>query len=307
MNKRKLLLFIEDIIQKTTELELSAVLPKALTVAIQLEDKDFEKWLLLETSGYFATNPALTDKDKVPEYRNVAGQYYNKFGNPLIIEDPIIFQINNYPVRECVSELEKLLEVDGSVSFRNPVMTELINQKLGYKIDFFTYSSNSLIAVLNEIRSRLISWLMEKQKEITSSLYSLEIDPNIPFEISGLHPIVQKTAGALYKDGHYRQAILDTYIALVEAVKIKSGEHKLDNTPLMQKVFSQNSPILKVSDDPDEQLGFMWLFCGAVMGIRNPKAHRLIEQNDPKRTLEWLSFASVLLRVLDDSNLNRNP
>ena len=119
------------------------------------------------------------------------------------------------------------------------------------------------------------------------------------------HPTVQRIAGELYKNGHYRQAILDTYISVVDSVKVKSGMHDLDNTPLMQNVFSPKSPTLKISESSDEQLGFMWLFSGAVMGIRNPKAHRLIEQNDPQRTLEWLSFASVLLRVLDDSTLEK--
>lgn len=115
-----------------------------------------------------------------------------------------------------------------------------------------------------------------------------------------LHPSVAKAVDHLWKDGHYRQAILDTYIALINAVKEKSRRLDLDNTPLTQTVFSANNPILKVSDDEDEQKGFMWLFSGAVMGIRNPKAHRLVPQEDPQRAFEWLSFASVLFRVLDE-------
>lgn len=303
MNKRKLLLLIDDILEKSTELELSAVLPKVLTVAKQLNDKDFEKWILLETSGYFNTNPALTDEVKVPDYRKVPGQYYDKYGRPLIIDDPILFQINNYPIREGVAELEDNSKKDGLLSFRNPVAMKMLKNSLGVEFDTFSFSANSLKAVINEIRSRLIPWLIDKQKEISNSLYAADVNPDVPLELSGLHPLVQKTAGELYKNGHFRQAILDTYIALVEAVKVKSGEYKLDNTPLMQSVFSPRTPVIKVSDDADEQQGFMWLFSGAVMAIRNPKAHRLIEQNDPQRTLEWLSYASVLLRVIDDSQL----
>ena len=66
---------------------------------------------------------------------------------------------------------------------------------------------------------------------------------------------------------------------------------------------SAKTPIIKISDDVDEQLGFMWMFSGAVMGIRNPKAHTLIPQTNPQKTLEWLSFASVLLRALDDAEV----
>ena len=80
-----------------------------------------------------------------------------------------------------------------------------------------------------------------------------------------------------------------------------AGLDGIDNTPLMQKAFSAKDPILVVGDDGDEQLGLMWLYSGAVMAIRNPKAHRLVEQKDPQRALEWLAFASVLFRVLDDA------
>ncbi len=114
------------------------------------------------------------------------------------------------------------------------------------------------------------------------------------------HPRVIEVAGQLFADGHYRQAILDTYIALVQAVKLKTGL-TADNTPLMEQAFSPRNPRLRVSADPDEQQGYMRLFSGAVMAIRNPKAHQLIPQPDPARALEWLCLASALFRVLDDA------
>jgi uncharacterized protein (TIGR02391 family) len=120
-----------------------------------------------------------------------------------------------------------------------------------------------------------------------------------------LHPKVQEVAGKLFQGGHYRQAILDVYIALVNAVKEESGCNA-DNVPLMQKVFSRDNPILRISEDSDEQLGFMWLFSGAVMAIRNPKAHSLVAQDDPVRTMEWLAFASVLFEILDESKRRIN-
>lgn len=121
-------------------------------------------------------------------------------------------------------------------------------------------------------------------------------------DINIFHPLVIATAGNLFRDGYYRQAILDTYIMLIDQVKIKSGRKDLDGTGLVQTVFSPNNPLLKVSNNRDEQQGFMWLFSGAVMAIRNPKAHRMITQTDPQRTYEWLAFASVLLRVLDNAH-----
>jgi uncharacterized protein (TIGR02391 family) len=119
--------------------------------------------------------------------------------------------------------------------------------------------------------------------------------------LHNFHPIVIKTASALYRDRHYRQAVLDTYIALVQRVKDVSGRSDLDNTGLMQTVFSPKSPIVILSEDPDQQMGYMWMFSGAVMGVRNPKAHRLEELSDPHHALEWLAFASALFRLLDDA------
>jgi uncharacterized protein (TIGR02391 family) len=119
-------------------------------------------------------------------------------------------------------------------------------------------------------------------------------------ELTLLHSRVQEVAGKLFDDGHYGQAVLQAAIALNQAVRSKSGE-ALDGVPLMNKVFSQKGPTLVVSDDADERLGFMWLFAGAAMGIRNPKAHRVSEEKDPVRAFEWLAFVSALFRVLDDS------
>lgn len=305
MNQKKILLLIDDILQRSTELKTSEVLPKALTLAQILDDKDFEKWILLEASGYYETNSALTDDVIVPNYRKVAGQYHDIYNRPLIINDPQIFQvISNYPLRDSVAELEANSLKDGFLTFRNPTVTHMLKDKLGVDVDTFTFNANSLKSVLNEIRNILITWLINKNKQLSNDINNTNFGLVTPMELSSLHPVVQRTAGELFQNGHYRQAILDTYIALVEAIKVKSGKYDLDNTPLMQSVFSIKNPIISVSNDPDEQLGFMWLYSGAVMGIRNPKAHRLIDQNDPQRTLEWLSFASVLLRVLDDSKVN---
>lgn len=302
MNDKRIHNLIDEIIESSGEKDLSVLMTKALTISKIVKDKEFESWILLETGGYFNTNPALTAETRVPDYRRLPGQYHDKFGRPLIIEDPELFQIiSNYPVREGVAELEGFAKKDGFLTFRNPKSTQFLKDKLNVEVDTFTFSAHSTNSVLSEIRNKLISILIDKQQSLIDEDNGDYQQIDIPKEIARLHPIVQKTAGELFKNGHYRQAILDTYIALVDAVKVKSGRHDLDNTPLMQTVFSVKNPELRISSDSDEQLGFMWLFSGAVMGIRNPKAHRLIEQKDPQRTIEWLSFASVLLRVLDES------
>src|SRR5436190_24080942 len=80
---------------------------------------------------------------------------------------------------------------------------------------------------------------------------------------------------------------------------------------LMERVFSPNNPILRfnaMADQPDkdEQRGFMMMFSGAVSGLRNPRAHKLI-QDDPERALEFIAFVSLLAKLLDGAKRAPTP
>ena len=69
----------------------------------------------------------------------------------------------------------------------------------------------------------------------------------------------------------------------------------------MARAFSESEPKIRLNPmatmtDRIEQEGFRFMFMGAVLGIRNPKGHDLIVQNDLYKTLEYLGRASLLLR-----------
>jgi len=123
-----------------------------------------------------------------------------------------------------------------------------------------------------------------------------------------LHPRIAGVVTDLYENGHYANAVLDGAIALVNFVKEKSGRHDLDGKKLVQEVFSVNNPILVFSDlndqtDRDEQEGMMHLFEGAVMAIRNPRAHALFD-HDPQRALEYIVLLSLLAKRLEEAKRN---
>ena len=123
--------------------------------------------------------------------------------------------------------------------------------------------------------------------------------------IQTLHPKIRSVSERLYNDQHYSQAIFEAYKAVVNEVKNISGINNLDGKPLMEKVLSLNSPLIKLNpmttlSDRDEQQGFMFLFSGAALGIRNPKAHDNIVTKDERRALEYLAFASLLVSRLDE-------
>ena len=122
------------------------------------------------------------------------------------------------------------------------------------------------------------------------------------YEGLDLHPEIECAAGELYRGGHYANAIEDAVKALNDLVRLRSGQ-STDGTSLMERVFSPSNPILRFNDlsdqsDRDEQKGFMMMFSGAVAGLRNPRAHKLIK-DDPERALEFIAFVSLLAKLID--------
>ena len=124
------------------------------------------------------------------------------------------------------------------------------------------------------------------------------------FDKMQLHSRVIEVSKSLFETGHYAPAILEAFKAVNNFVKEKTNLSQ-DGKALMSKVFSEDNPVIKLNElltvsDKDEQEGFKFLFMGAMVGIRNPKAHDNIVQTDPYRTLEYLSFASLLMRRAEE-------
>lgn len=131
------------------------------------------------------------------------------------------------------------------------------------------------------------------------------------FDKMQLHPKVVEVARRLYANGHYAQAIEEAYKAVIEFVKEKASsylEDTVDGTKLMGDVFQVGNPMIKLNKllshtDRSEQEGFTLLFKGAAMGIRNRKAHGNVIMTDPYKTLEYLGFASLLMKKADEGEL----
>lgn len=126
------------------------------------------------------------------------------------------------------------------------------------------------------------------------------------------HPRVKQVAFKQFEDGYFKESIQNALVEVVDQVKIKTGYPKnangrdLDGDDLMNHVFgcdNQEPKIkfnsLETSLDKAEQRGLMNLFKG-IVGIRDKKAHLNFIQNDPLKTIEYLSLASLLLRLLDE-------
>lgn len=118
-----------------------------------------------------------------------------------------------------------------------------------------------------------------------------------------LHPKVIISASALFADQQYDSAVTEAMKSVEVRVRDLTG-FQLSGAPLMQEAFKPKGFRLDVAVESgrsgdDEREGYFSLFRGAMIGIRNPKAHELSRGDDPDEALEVLALASILHRRLD--------
>ncbi len=124
-----------------------------------------------------------------------------------------------------------------------------------------------------------------------------------PFDERNIHPELASVSIKLFDDGHYSQATFEAFKYLDLSVKILSKINE-SGYKLMMAAFSESAPMIKLTglqtqSEMDEQTGYKFIFAGAMSAIRNPRGHDI--NIDPiDRCLDHLSFASVLLRRLED-------
>ena len=128
-------------------------------------------------------------------------------------------------------------------------------------------------------------------------------NPIRALESLDLHAQIADAAVDLFRGGHYANAIEDACKALDMLVKMKSKRTDPSGTELMQFVFSPKAPLLKFNDqlndsEKSEQQGMMFLYSGAMLAFRNPRAHGILS-DDPVIALEIIGFVNFLAKSLD--------
>jgi uncharacterized protein (TIGR02391 family) len=122
-----------------------------------------------------------------------------------------------------------------------------------------------------------------------------------------LHPVIVESSYGQYRDGHLRSAVLDSITAICDHIRRLTGIRE-DGDALMGKAFSLSDPFIVLSEletesGQNDQKGFMQIFKGAFQGIRNPKAHSLAHDLNEQKAAQYLIFASLLVRRLDEARL----
>lgn len=152
--------------------------------------------------------------------------------------------------------------------------------------------------VLGDAIKRLQEWAADAEDDASSRTLAA-------YQGLDLHPEIARAASTLYSDGYYANAIEDAVKALNAFVRLRSAVHDRDGTELMEYVFNPKKPVLafnelKDESDRNEQKGFMMMLSGAVAGLRNPRAHRLV-RDDAERALEFIAYVSLLAKLVDEA------
>ena len=133
------------------------------------------------------------------------------------------------------------------------------------------------------------------------------MEPAELFDTLRFHPIIVAECRERYMVGNYSDAIFTAFKCVEIQVREASGMEDLVGTKLMNEAFRRDNSTPKIQLNPlesksdrSEQDGFKDIYRGSMLGVRNPKGHALIRQNDPYRTLEYLGLASLLLKRIDE-------
>jgi uncharacterized protein (TIGR02391 family) len=160
----------------------------------------------------------------------------------------------------------------------------------------------SFNAGLEKTRTQIQTTIDLLQERVTLGGHSPEQRALRAYSDLDLHPEIGRAATELYRGGHYANAIENAVKALNALVRLRS-DLELDGDSLMTRAFGGKTPRLRFNElndesDQNEQRGFTMMFQGAVAGLRNPRAHKLIE-DDPERALEFIAYISLLAKLLD--------
>lgn len=171
--------------------------------------------------------------------------------------------------------------------------------------DFYNYWKNNWLDSYQS-RRNYVNWLY---KNIELWIYdNKEIKDNkVDFWTLFKQELID-ISKKLFDDWHYSSSVLEA-MKLVnnkvkEIVKNSAGQ-EFDWAPLMDRAFSLWSPIIKLSDlswqtEKDIQQWYMALFKGAMLAIRNPKAHDYI-QLEKEKAIHFLFLANLLLMRLKEA------
>ena len=222
--------------------------------------------------------------------------------------------------RKLITELTDK-DTETIYEFGKPRSVDIWAMGLRQEFDYRTAETLSACvdttnSAIGKLQDDIEKGVRDKQGKLVQKAYGIDAAelpmnatklPVYLFNNMQFHPKVIEASRSLFETGHYAQAIFEAFKAINNFVKEKTVVPQ-DGKALMSTVFNEKKPVIKLNElltqsDIDEQEGFKFLFMGAMVGIRNPKAHESVAQRDPFRTLEYLGLASLLLKRAEEGKV----
>jgi uncharacterized protein (TIGR02391 family) len=135
-------------------------------------------------------------------------------------------------------------------------------------------------------------------------------NPNAMLDALVTEPELRDEVRKLFLDGHYPQAVEQGFKYLNNLVKRRTGS-MADGAALMTTAFSVSAPLLRLpkalksESQKNQQQGYMLIFQGSMIGVRNPRAHEHEYLDDPRNALELLALCNHLVRVTANATRTR--
>lgn len=128
------------------------------------------------------------------------------------------------------------------------------------------------------------------------------LNPQALYSLLIIEDEIVSVSRDLFASGHFSIALQEAFKAVEKIAQERTGRTN-SGTQLMEQIFSPHRPLLSWSSqsnqsERDEQAGYMRLFSGAMLGIRNPCAHEFNWIDDPVIALEIMVFAQHLARKI---------
>jgi len=198
-------------------------------------------------------------------------------------------------------------------------LTEVNNELL--KRGFHFQSSNLAVALIRTVQRGFLTRMVRGGKWKYIQKHPATSPPGQRIELFtryDFHQKIKDVSFNLFEDGYYKEAIQSAFVEVIDQVKIRTNypdiikngkSYELDGDDLMNHVFGcdNQTPLIKFNGlknslDKAEQRGLMNLFKG-IVGVRDKKAHLNFIQKDTLKTIEYLSLASLLMRLLDEYSI----
>ena len=122
-----------------------------------------------------------------------------------------------------------------------------------------------------------------------------------------VHPRIAALARPRFIAGFFGDAVEASFKEVNDVAKRIVGNvdgRELDGARLMNRAFSPNRPLIRLTalateTDRNIQQGYMQIMTGAMIGIRNPKAHGNLDPG-ANRALHLICLASLLMHKIDE-------